>query len=175
MMSEEYLPICDKEGNIIGKELRSVCHNGESMLLHPVVHLHIFNTRGELYLQKRSLTKDVQPGKWDTSVGGHVDPGEEIEEAMLREAKEEAGIDCFEYRLIKIYIWQSEVERELVHTYITTTGLIPVPDPGEVEEGRFWSPEEIKASLGKDIFTPNFEEEYGWLRPFLSSRQQQFR
>ncbi len=173
-MAEEYLPLVDLEGNIIGKELRSVCHNGESMLLHPVVHLHIFNGRGELFLQKRALNKDVQPGMWDSSVGGHVDPGEEIEEAMLREAKEEAGIEGFDYSLVKKYIWLSEVERELVHTYITTTELAPVPDPGEVDEGRFWTPEEIKALIGKGVFTPNFEEEYAWLRPLLSSRQQQF-
>lgn len=164
-MSEEYLPLVDVEGNIIGKELRSVCHNGESMLLHPVVHLHIFNRRGELFLQKRSLNKDIQPGMWDTSVGGHVDPGEKIEEAMLREAKEEAGIEGFDYSLVKKYIWQSDMERELVHTYITTTEFLPVPDPGEVDEGRFWTPEEIRASLGRGIFTPNFEQEWEWLRP----------
>jgi isopentenyldiphosphate isomerase len=135
------------------------------MLLHPVVHLHIFNPRGELYLQKRAAHKDIQPGMWDTSVGGHVDPGEEIEEAMLREAKEETGIEGFSYMLHKKYIWQSEAERELVHSYITTTEQLPVPDPSEVDEGRFWSTEEIEASLGRGIFTPNFEKEWEWLRP----------
>ena len=164
MPKPEYLPLCDSNGNIIGRELRSVCHNGESMLLHPVVHLHIFNPRGELYLQKRAAHKDIQPGMWDTSVGGHVDPGEEIEEAMLREAREEAGMEDFSYRLHKKYIWQSEAERELVHSYITTTEQLPVPDPSEVDQGRFWTPEEIKASIGRGIFTPNFEKEWEWLR-----------
>lgn len=156
----EFLPLCDEKGEIIGRELRSVCHDGKSKLLHPVVHLHIFNKDGELYLQKRALNKDVQPGKWDTSVGGHVDPGEEIEEAMLREAKEEAGIVGFEYSLAKKYLWESDIERELVHTYTTRTNLSPVPDPEEVDEGRFWSPTEIDASLGKGVFTPNFEYEW---------------
>ena len=72
---EEWFPIVDEDGNTIGTALRSVCHDGKSMLLHPVVHLHFFNSKGELYLQKRSMSKDIQPGKWDTSVGGHVNPG----------------------------------------------------------------------------------------------------
>ena len=41
---EEWFPIVDEEGNTIGKAVRSVCHDGKSMLLHPVVHLHLFNT-----------------------------------------------------------------------------------------------------------------------------------
>ena len=91
MAQDELFPIIDEDGNVIGKATRRECHSG-SMLLHPVVHLHVFNSKGELYLQKRSLSKDIQPGKWDTAVGGHVDYGEEIETALRREAREELGI-----------------------------------------------------------------------------------
>ena len=68
----EMLPLVDEEGNIIGAATRGECHGG-SKPLHPVVHLHVFNSRGELYLQRRPQWKDIQPGKWDTAVGGHVD------------------------------------------------------------------------------------------------------
>ena len=81
--SEEMFPIVDEEGNITGAATRGECHNG-SKLLHPVVHLHVFNSKGELYLQKRPEWKDIQPGKWDTSVGGHVDLGESVEMALKR-------------------------------------------------------------------------------------------
>jgi isopentenyldiphosphate isomerase len=64
---DEWFPVVDEEGNTTGKALRSVCHDGKSMLLHPVVHLHLFNRGGELFLQKRAKTKDIEPGKWDTS------------------------------------------------------------------------------------------------------------
>ena len=165
MNTDDWLPLVDKEGSPCGKELRSVCHNGISMLLHPVVHLHIFNTKGELFMQLRAKTKDVQPGIWDTSVGGHVDPGESIEEALKREAREEVGLENFDYKLLKKYIWESDIERELVHSYITINNKPLTIDPEELEKGRYWSHEEIKMNLGKGIFTPNFE--YGIISDFI--------
>lgn len=92
--SEEIFPVVDAAGNVVGKATRGECHGG-SMLLHPVVHLHVFNSRGELYLQKRPAWKDIQPGRWDTAVGGHVDYGETIAEALRREVREELGITDF--------------------------------------------------------------------------------
>ena len=61
--NEEMFPVVDEEGNIIAAATRGECHNG-SKLLHPVIHLHVFNSKGELYLQKRPDWKDIQPGKW---------------------------------------------------------------------------------------------------------------
>ena len=85
--NQEMFPVVDEQGNITGTATRGECHSG-SKLLHPVVHLHIFNTRGELYLQKRPEWKDIQPGKWDTAVGGHIDLGESVEIGLsLGEAK----------------------------------------------------------------------------------------
>jgi len=109
----EYLPLVDEDGTVTGKELRSVCHNGVSMLLHPVVHLHIFNPSGALYLQKRPMHKDVQPGRWDTSVGGHVDPGETIGEALVREVREETGLSAENTRLLFRYKWESRSKENL--------------------------------------------------------------
>ena len=157
---EEWFPVVDKEGNTIGKALRSVCHDGKSMLLHPVVHLHLFNTRGELFLQKRAKTKDIQPGKWDTSVGGHISPGETPDMALIREAGEELGLNSFVPEYLGKYVWESSRERELVNSFSTISDEIPVINKDEIEEGRYWTLKEIKDNLGRDIFTPNFENEF---------------
>jgi isopentenyldiphosphate isomerase len=159
----EWFPIVDEKGNTIGKASRSVCHDGKSMLLHPVVHLHLYNKSGKLFLQKRSMTKDIQPGKWDTSVGGHVSPGETIEKALIREVMEELGLNTFIPKFIGSYIWESPRERELVNSFSAITDEIPVINTEEIEEGRFWSLEEIKRETGKNIFTPNFEHEFSLL------------
>lgn len=166
--SIEMFPIVDEKGNIIGEAPRNICHNGISMLLHPVVHLHVFNSKGELYLQKRSCTKDIQPGKWDTSVGGHVGVGESIENALVREAGEELGLHDFIPSYTGRYVWESSHERELVNSFSTITDEIPEINRDEIDEGRFWTISEIKENLGKAVFTPNFEHEYRLL--FLHSQ-----
>lgn len=160
MIKEELFPITDNDGNTIGKASRSECHNGISFLLHPVVHLYVFNSKGELYLQKRSRLKKIQPGKWDTSVGGHVDYGEEIETALLREAREELGITEYAPEYIDKYIFTSKVECELVYIFKCIYDGKIIPNPEEIEEGRFWLIDEIVSKLNTEELTPNFRYEF---------------
>ena len=155
----EYFPIVTEEGVVTGKATRTECHSG-TFLLHPVVHLHVFNSRGELYLQKRAADKDIQPGKWDTSVGGHVDYGEETEEALRREVREELGIIDFKPVFLRRYKFVSDREAELVHSYYTVYDGDIQPDPVEISEGKFWKISEIEQEIGKNVFTPNFENEF---------------
>ncbi len=155
--SEEMFPVVDENGNIVSAATRGECHNG-SKLLHPVVHLHVFNSQGDLYLQKRPAWKDIQPDKWDTAVGGHVDLGECIEEALYREVREELGMTDFTPERIAQYVFESERERELVFVYKTVYDGDIVPSD-ELDGGRFWTVADIKARLGKVVFTPNFESE----------------
>jgi isopentenyldiphosphate isomerase len=161
---EELFPLVNEQGDLVGKATRKLCHSG-SFLLHPVVHLHVFNSVGQLFLQKRSLDKDIQPGMWDTSVGGHVDYEETIgvadwvRPALEREAREELGIVGFTPLFVKRYSFRSIYECELVHTFLTIYDGPIVVDPVEISEGRFWDRSDVLAHLGKGVFTPNFEGE----------------
>lgn len=155
--SEEMFPVVDEKGNILGAATRGECHGG-SRLLHPVVHLHVFNSQGDLYLQRRPLWKDIQPGRWDTAVGGHVDLGESVDMALRREAREELGLEGFVSEPLDTYVFESARERELVYTFRTTWDG-PVCPSDELDGGRFWTPDEIRQQLGKGVFTPNFESE----------------
>ena len=111
------------------------------MLLHPVVHLHLFNSRGELYLQKRPEWK-----------------GETVDEALRREVREELGVTEFTPERVAVYVFRSERERELVYVHRAVYDG-PVAPSDELDGGRFWSRAEVLDNLGKGVFTPNFEDE----------------
>jgi len=157
--NQELFPLVDESGLVVGSATRGECHNG-SRLLHPVVHLHVFNSQGEVYLQKRPAWKDIQPGKWDTAVGGHVDYGETPEEALQREVREELGISDFMPEYVGQYVFDSQRERELVYVNRTTYDGPVNPSAEELDGGRFWSISDIQSALGKGILTPNFESEF---------------
>ena len=162
---QEIFPIVDEEGTVLGRATRGECHNG-SKLLHPVVHLHVFNTQGDVYLQKRPEWKDIQPGKWDTAVGGHIDYGETPEEALRREVREELGMTDYIPEFISKYVFESQREKELVYVHRTTYDGAIQPSRNELDGGRFWTMDEIRKAIGKNILTPNFEREF--LRFFMN-------
>lgn len=155
----EEFPVVDEDGNILGAITRGEAHSG-SKILHPVVHLHLFNSKGELYLQKRPDWKDIQPGKWDTATGGHIDLGENVEQALKREVREELGITDFVPEQLGHYVFESKQEKELVYVHKTVYDGEVHPSKEELACGRFWTSKEIADNMGKGVFTPNFESEY---------------
>ena len=135
--------------------------------LHPVVHLHLVDRLGRIYLQKRSMEKDLLPGYWDTAVGGHVTYGELAEEALYREAAEELGLTAFNPVLLETNVWETKRDREFVFVFAYVGHPDLNPDNDEVTEGRWWTQEELTAAIGQDLLTPNFEAEYARIQGLL--------
>lgn len=89
-MSEEIFEIVNERDEVIGRAPRSEVHRRQ--LSHRAVHVLVFNSRGQLFLQKRSLQKDCFPGKWDSSASGHLEGGESYDACAARELREELGV-----------------------------------------------------------------------------------
>ena len=155
----ELFPIVDAEGNVLGNISRGEAHDGRKVL-HPVVHLHLFNSKGDLFLQRRPSWKDIQPGKWDTACGGHIDFGETPEKALVREVYEELGVTDYTPTRLGMYVFESKTELELVYVNSTIYDGEVNPSKSELDGGRFWTKEEIAENIGKGVLTPNFESEY---------------
>ena len=162
----EFFPVVEPTGVVIGRSTREYCHSGAKPL-HPVIHIHIIDRYSRVYLQKRSVKKDIQPGKWDTAVGGHVSYGESILEAVYREASEELGLIEFNPVHLETYVFESAIEKEMVNVFAVIGSYDLHPDLDEVDEGRWWDIAEVDAAIGKDILTPNFESEFKMIRRSL--------
>ena len=161
---EELLDLVDADNTVIGTVARSRVH-GEPALRHRAVHVLVYDDRDRLLLQKRSSAKQIQPGKWDTSVGGHLAAGESYLAAAVREAAEELGlaIDAAALAPVHEYVWRSAVETEHVASYRIENGGPFRPHPEEVDEVRFWSPEELRGAAGSGALTPMLEHELALL------------
>jgi len=164
----ELLPLITPDGVVFGQAPRMWCHGG-SFALHPVVHLHVIDRMGNIFLQKRSLSKRICPGMWDSSVGGHISYGEQVLEALYRETAEEIGLQEFNPSFLGTYIWESDREKELVVMFAYVGHPDLTVNEIEIAGGKWWSISEIENALGKGVLTPDFEVEYARIHEQLLS------
>ena len=115
-MPEDIFDVVNERDEVVDRQPRSLVH--QLGLLHRAVHVLVFNSRGQIFLQKRSMMKDRQPGLWDSSASGHVDSGEDYDTTAVREVREEIGLVLprTPVRLFKIDAC-SETDQEFVWVY----------------------------------------------------------
>src|SRR6476660_591203 len=141
-MNEEIFDVVNDRDEIVGRQARSEVHR--LGLKHRAVHIVIFNGRGEIFLQKRSMKKDCFPGAWDSSASGHMDVGESYDACAVRELREELGLEARGplERLFKIDACP-ETGQEFLWVYRHAAEGPFTLHPEEIERGDWFTPEEL--------------------------------
>ena len=135
----ELFPVVDEAGNVMGAGDACPMPRRSECCCIPWCTCTCSIRGASLYLQRRPVWKDIQPGRWDTAVGGHVDYGETVDDALRREVREELGVTGFVPERVAVYVFRSERERELIYVHRTVYDGEVVPSD-ELDGGRFWTP-----------------------------------
>ena len=164
-VADELFDVVDAQDRVIRQERRGVVHRDG--LLHRAVHLLVFNGAEEVFLQKRSMVKDVAPGLWDSSASGHLDAGEDYGPAVVREAREEIGIELKSVprEVLKIEAC-AETGNEFVRVYYAHSEGPFVLHPEEIERGEWFTVERLDTMVREagDEFAPSFLYIWGLLK-----------
>jgi isopentenyldiphosphate isomerase len=147
-MSEEMFDVVNDRDEVIDRKPRSEVHR--LGLLHRAVHVLVYNARGRVFLQKRSMKKDRQPGLWDSSASGHVNAGEDYDACAMRELAEEIGLKLSSSpeRLFKIAACP-ETDQEFVWVYrCVAEGPFDL-NADEIETGDWFAPEEVEIFMSE--------------------------
>lgn len=147
---DEWFDVVNERDEVIGRELRRTVH--ARGLWHRAVHVLVFNAAGRIFLQKRSMLKDLSPGLWDSSCSGHLDSGEDYDAAAVRELAEEIGIDVTGASNAKPQRWfrieaREETGWEFVWVYRLRHEGPFVLHPEEIEMGAWVAPEEVTQTI----------------------------
>jgi isopentenyl-diphosphate delta-isomerase len=139
---DEIFDVVNERDEIVGQRTRGEVHR--LGLKHRAVHVLVFNRRGEVFLQKRSMNKDTYPGAWDSSASGHLDQGEEYDACAVREVREEIGLILSEppARLFRIEACP-ETGQEFVWVYRCENEGPFVLNPHEIETGGWFAKEKV--------------------------------
>src|SRR5439155_20107211 len=142
VMAEEILDVVDDHDEVIGQRPRSEIHRLK--LNHRAIHVLVFNSRGELFLQKRSMKKDTFPGAWDSSASGHLASGESYDACALRELREELGLEAANppEKLFKLTACLQTGQEHVWVYRLQAEGPFSL-HPDEIEDGAWFAPEAV--------------------------------
>lgn len=155
---QEIFIVVDKNDTIVGFKTRYECHHDPS-LIHRVVGVAIMNDKGEILLQKRSMTKDMDAGMWGISVAGHVEKEQSYEDAIHREMKEELGIEASIVPVAK-FIVHGTNETEMASFFTAIHNGPFTINPDEIDRVEFFIPTFIQEQViaGNMIVTEGTKE-----------------
>lgn len=148
-MQEEWLDVVNANDQVVGRATRQDVHFRG--LIHRACHIFVYRPSGELFVQKRSDTKDNEPGLWDSSCAGHVDSGEDYLNCAVRELHEELGLTIEPQELTFRFMLPPKVEtgNEIAAVYTLVTNADLRLDPEEVADGTWALPARVNAWINE--------------------------
>ena len=163
----EWLPVVDEEGSVIGKATREECHRNPD-LIYPVIRMHLINNSRQILLQKRSLKSDIEPGKWDAAVAGHIRYEENIEQAVYREAMEEINFKPEYLDLLEKRLFHAPTSTALMFIFITKTDQEITANTKEVEAVRYYTFEQMLKLEDEGLISIGLSQELELLEEILT-------
>jgi len=163
LSEEEFLPVVDVKGAVVGKMVKSEMGVSAEKQLHPIVRMYFIDD-DSIFLQKENFCEPRNIDFWDASADTHVYYGESMEDALRR------SVGCMCYNedispafLLK-YVYKTEQEEHLVFLYyVKHASQIEMAKQTDFF-GKFWPLWQIEANLGQGVFSPQFEMEYEYFK-----------
>lgn len=148
-MTEEIFDVVNAQDEVVGQATRVEVH--AQGLIHRAVHVLVFNARGAVFLQKRSMTKDKSPGLWDSSASGHVDSGEDYDRCAARELQEELGL-VVNPAPVKLFKMNACAETDQEHVWVyrcDSDGPFEL-NRDEIERGEWCALDDVTERIGSE-------------------------
>ncbi len=163
----ETFDVVDEKDNVIGQVRREEANRNKN-IIHRSISVAVFNGRGALFMQKRSMTKDTDPGRWTISCSGHVDSGDSYDNAAKREMEEELGIKGLKLKPVTRYICRAPHETEMTMLFKTKADGPFKLHAQEISEGKFFTRSQLNEALKKGKIELSFMgkaalQKLGWL------------
>jgi isopentenyldiphosphate isomerase len=162
LIREEWWPIVNDRGKIIGSIQRLISLNDEKKYMHPVVRILIID-KGMILLQKRSSGNLIFPGSWDTAVSNHLNMEESIDQCIKRTLKQQYSLSDFKYMYLANYTKEVENEIHYAFLFVSCQEIELKINLTFTEKLKWWTQQQIEENLNAGIFTDNFKTEYNLL------------
>lgn len=160
-MEKEFVVLVDENDNETGLMEKMEAH--EKAILHRAFSIFIFNSKGEMLIHRRALTKYHTPGLWTNACCSHPRKSESLNDATNRRLMEEMGMRCslkkaFDF-VYKADVGQGLTEHEFDHVFVGTTDESPLINPDEVDSYKYISLPELRKWIAEqpELFTAWFK------------------
>jgi len=163
LLKEEWWPIVNEQGKIVGNVQPLVSLKIEKKYMHPIIRI-LFIKENMIFLQKNCENDLIFPCLWDAAISNHIRTGETIEDCIERTAEEKYGLKDLKPFFLSNYIHRTENEQHYAFLFIACNVNNIEPNYQKINQAKWWTLQQIEENLSTGIFTQNFIIEYNLLQ-----------